>query len=232
MKKTEKYSDLHVERIYNILQNHIKNNNPNDFKIYVDEHCVVKRTNDLKQFYDFESFIMDETKAVRFKIFHGSSRNNDEHTLWLKQEEKIITQEEIDLILEKQAKEIRQRLLKEQEEVKKEQQFQENVQTVEKQKKKISRLKKRIRKMQEEKDSVWGSFARMVDSHMQNSSNQPVEEDELTKLFHLQRQHVSPEVFQSTMEVAFRLCNTPDLIQPTIDFITQNQPNNEEPHQD
>jgi hypothetical protein len=82
----ENYSESRVNLIYELLKKEAENGSPKDYEIKVDELKVVSRNNDPGRFYDFEQFVLPESKNVTI-IIHNNLHRSLRYTLLLQEEE-------------------------------------------------------------------------------------------------------------------------------------------------
>jgi hypothetical protein len=82
----EMYSEGRVSMMYELLKKEAGNNAPKDYDISIDELKVVSRNNDPERFYDFEEFILPESKNITINI-HEKSHRCLRYILLLKQED-------------------------------------------------------------------------------------------------------------------------------------------------
>lgn len=71
----EVYSTEKLESLRNLLINQVKNDNPRDFEIIVDDRLVVSRTSDPERFNDYLSVMHSDSRQVAVTLFHGKSNS-------------------------------------------------------------------------------------------------------------------------------------------------------------
>jgi hypothetical protein len=82
----EKYSESRVSMIYELLKKDAGNDAPKEYDIKVDELKVVSRNNDPERFYDFEQFVLLDSKNITINI-HDKSHRSVRYILLLQEEE-------------------------------------------------------------------------------------------------------------------------------------------------
>lgn len=81
----EAYSESRVEMISEFLKKEALNGSPKDYEVKIDELKVVSRNNDPDRFYEFEEFVMPESRNITI-IIHDKSHTNTKYILLLQQE--------------------------------------------------------------------------------------------------------------------------------------------------
>ncbi len=82
----ENYTDSRVEMISELLKKDAANGSPKDYEVKIDELKVVSRNNDPERFYEFEQFIMPESRNITI-VVHDKSHTNTKYILLLQKEE-------------------------------------------------------------------------------------------------------------------------------------------------
>lgn len=75
--KTEKYNPDRIELIKLNLEQHAEAGNPRFYEIQVDGLRAVSRTQDIKQFDNYELYIDDTAERLKIMLFQGSSMKYD-----------------------------------------------------------------------------------------------------------------------------------------------------------
>lgn len=75
--KIEKYNPERIELIKLNLEQHAEAGNPREYEIQVDGLKAVWRTNDLKQFDNYQLYITDEAEKMKILLFQGTSHKYD-----------------------------------------------------------------------------------------------------------------------------------------------------------
>jgi hypothetical protein len=82
----ENYSESRVNMIYELLKKEAENGTPKDYEIKVDELKVVSRNNNPERLYDFEQFVLPESRNVTI-IVHSNLHRSLRYLLLLQEEE-------------------------------------------------------------------------------------------------------------------------------------------------
>ncbi|MBS1779251.1 MAG: hypothetical protein JST70_07990 [Bacteroidetes bacterium] len=81
----ENYSESRVNMIYELLKKEAENGTPKDYEIKVDELKVVSRNNDPERLYNFEQFVLPESRNVTI-IVHSNLHRSLRYLLLLQEE--------------------------------------------------------------------------------------------------------------------------------------------------
>lgn len=88
----ERYSQSRIELLKNYLDDMAAKGQAKYYKIYVDSFEVVPKTNEQKEFYDYEKYVDENTKTVKFIIFDsGLSPRNNQYVFSMHSEGKMET---------------------------------------------------------------------------------------------------------------------------------------------
>jgi hypothetical protein len=80
----EKYDQLKVDRLKNFLENMAAKGQSRYYEIYVDSLKVIPKTDDPKEFDNYESFVDENTEKVRIVIYlSGASPRNDQYCYYM-----------------------------------------------------------------------------------------------------------------------------------------------------
>lgn len=71
----EAYSESRVEMIYELLKQEAENGAPKEYDVKIDELKVVSRNNNPERFYDFEQFVLPESRNITITIHDRSHRS-------------------------------------------------------------------------------------------------------------------------------------------------------------
>lgn len=82
----EAYSESRVDMIYELLKRESDSGSPKDYEITIDGLKVVSRNNDPERFYDFEQFVLPESKTITINV-HERSHRSLKYILLLSEEE-------------------------------------------------------------------------------------------------------------------------------------------------
>src|ERR1700741_4609340 len=82
----EAYSESRVDMIYELLKRESDCSSPKDYEITIDGLKVVSRNNDPERFYDFEQFVLPESKIITINV-HERSHRSLKYILLLSEEE-------------------------------------------------------------------------------------------------------------------------------------------------
>jgi hypothetical protein len=76
----EKYDQFKIERLKNFLEDMASKNQPRHYEIYVDNLKVVPKTDDAKEFDNYERYMDENTEKLRVVIYStASSPRNDQY---------------------------------------------------------------------------------------------------------------------------------------------------------
>ena len=82
--KTEKYDQQKIDRLKQFLENMVERGQPRPYEVFVDSLKVIPKTQDLKEFDNYEAFVNEETEKLRIVIYNTSaSPRNDQYCFLL-----------------------------------------------------------------------------------------------------------------------------------------------------
>lgn len=84
----QKYAQEKVDKLYDYLNTYFEKGMPIDYEVLVDGFKAVRRTNDPKMFYMFESFVNSDSRSIEVLFYTGTSNNNDKHIFTFSDEPK------------------------------------------------------------------------------------------------------------------------------------------------
>lgn len=73
----EKYSQTRIDAIRRYLQREFDKEKPRDYEVIVDGIKITTRTNDIKEFEDYEQEIKDDTRNISILVYDGPGTNRN-----------------------------------------------------------------------------------------------------------------------------------------------------------
>ena len=208
----EKYSEGRITNIYNMLSDFSERDQPKDYKIKVDDMEVVHRTNDISLFNLYENIVNEHTRRIEIFIFLGKSMHCSRYLLLLKdwEQEKGMSLEEVNEIIQKKMADERQRFEQEQQKeyyAKIERENTDLKEMLGRQDSIIKHLEREISKSEKDR-SIENSFQQLISGLIPGNSppgtgiNEPVTKDTEVTNQDLNKNEITEENYKETLAKA------------------------------
>lgn len=102
IRKKVPYNEYEVVKISSYLQKLSLSGKPREYEVKVDDLKVIPRTKDFNKVRNINSYLLEESEKVSIILFKGKSRNYDRFDLLLKQENELLTDEQVDSLVQKE----------------------------------------------------------------------------------------------------------------------------------